>query len=97
MDFYSRNRAGAIGVESILKSGYPGERFANVVDNVLEERRNQFVKWGDQEHSQDYWLGILVEEVGEFAKAVIERDEAQMKTEGTQVAAVMMAILEALE
>jgi len=39
---------------------------------VLNERRRQDAKWGEQNHNDYYWLGILAEEFGEAAKALIE-------------------------
>lgn len=39
---------------------------------TLNERRRQDAKWGEQNHNDYYWLGILTEEVGEAAKALIE-------------------------
>ncbi len=39
---------------------------------VLNERRRQDEKWGEQNHNDYYWLGILGEEFGEAAKALIE-------------------------
>lgn len=42
-------------------------------------------------------LPVLLEEVGEVAKAINERNRAEMKKELVQVAAVAVAWLEALE
>jgi hypothetical protein len=39
---------------------------------VLNERRRQDAKWGEQNHNDYYWLGILAEEFGEAAKALID-------------------------
>ena len=39
---------------------------------VIHERRAQDAKWGEQNHNDYYWLGILAEESGEVAKALIE-------------------------
>ena len=58
------------------------------------ERVDQDDKWGEQNHTWDYWLGILMEEVGELAKAIIERDSAQVDAELTQVAAVAVSMME---
>ena len=43
-----------------------------VLDEVRQERNNQFDKWGDQEHSPIEWLAILGEEVGEANKHGLE-------------------------
>lgn len=67
---------------------------------IMEERRRQDKKWGEQNHSDLYWLGILTEELGELAKAIIENkptnfDYGEVNRELTQVAAVALAWMEA--
>lgn len=44
----------------------------NMLDAVRDERAKQEAKWGAQKHSREKWLAILMEEVGEAAKAVLE-------------------------
>lgn len=39
---------------------------------VREERERQDEKWGPQNHENLYWLGILMEEVGEVSKLLID-------------------------
>ena len=39
---------------------------------ILDERARQEEKWGEQNHNDYYWLGILFEEAGDVAKALIE-------------------------
>jgi len=77
-----------------------------VIELIVGERIRQDVKWGEQNHPDLYWLGILMEEVGEVAKAVIEkaanvREEKCAKEvvhlELVQVAAVAVAWLECIE
>ena len=68
-----------------------------IVYEILQERKKQDMKWGDQSHHPNlYWLGILVEEVGEVAKALIEDDD-NWRYELVQVAAVALSWLETLE
>jgi hypothetical protein len=65
---------------------------------VLEERDRQDVKWGSQRMLSDReWLAILVEEVGEAAKDILDKKPDGLKVEVTQVAAVALAWLECLE
>ncbi len=69
-----------------------------VVD-VLHERDAQDEKWGEQNHSPAKWLEILMEEVGEFAKARMEHgyrgdDASKIREELVQVCAVALAMLE---
>ena len=64
---------------------------------VMEERARQDEKWGVQTHDNLYWLGILMEEVGETAKAIIEHKQDKVYKELVQVVAVGLAWLEDLE
>lgn len=57
------------------------------VKKIIEEMNRQVELWGEQTHSPQGWLPILVEEVGEVAKAVLESDEGYGR-ELIQVAAV---------
>lgn len=75
---------------------------ARVLSDVAAERSRQNDRWGDQSGHADFvWLGILTEEVGESAQAVLH-DTFGGKASGTlyaelvQVAAVAVAWLEAL-
>lgn len=67
------------------------------LQKILEERQRQDEKWGEQNHIDLYWMGILVEEVGEAAKEMIEGNVEKMNKELVQVAAVALAWLEAIE
>ena len=64
---------------------------------VVAERKRQDRKWGQQNHGPDGWLTILVEEVGEVARAILEGDANSYKKEMVQVAAVAVAALESFE
>lgn len=44
----------------------------NVLKEVLNERKNQELKWGEQNHSFAEWLMILGEEVGEANRAALQ-------------------------
>lgn len=55
---------------------------------IRHEVNNQLKKWGIQRHSAEHWLAILTEEVGEFARAILENKPADAVTELIQVAAV---------
>ncbi len=64
---------------------------------IVAERKAQDARWGPQTGNADtVWMTILTEEVGEVAKAVLER-EWELQDELIQVAAVAVAWLEALE
>lgn len=39
---------------------------------ILEERRRQDEKWGEQNHDFFVWLAILQEEIGEASEAALE-------------------------
>lgn len=64
---------------------------------IRQERAAQDAKWGaNRRQSASMWLTILVEEVGEVAKAILERDLGALVHELVQVAAVTVATLEAI-
>lgn len=68
----------------------------SALDLIAAERAEQDRKWGEQNHTDLYWLGILMEEVGEAAKACIEPNATrnQLRMELIQAAAVIVAWLE---
>ena len=41
-------------------------------DLIQIERNAQDEKWGEQRHSDEKWLTIILEELGEAAKAVLD-------------------------
>jgi len=66
---------------------------------VANERTYQDTKWGEQNHEPTWWLAILVEEVGELAKAILEteqglEDTKSVEAELVQIAAVAKAMWE---
>jgi len=83
-----------------------------VLEDIAKERNRQDDKWGVQEHDMLYWLGILMEEVGEVAKAIIETPKGktyptplidaekwmdEIRDELIQVAAVAAAAVENID
>lgn len=62
------------------------------------ERDRQDEKWGAnrQQHPMT-WLTILLEEIGEVAKAILNRDWNNVKEELIQCAAVIFAWLEMID
>lgn len=78
----------------------------NIFKEIREERKRQHAKWGVQNHSPIEWLPILLEEVGEVNKAVLEEyfkypeapgDYSLYREELIQVAAVVVQILQAFD
>ena len=64
---------------------------------IKEERDRQDDKFGAQRKlTQREWLAILMEEVGEIAESILERDDENYPVELIQVAAVCVAALEDL-
>ena len=65
---------------------------------VMNERLLQDKKWGEQNHKPDFWLVILIEEIGEMSKAILELPasdiESEMERELIQAAAVLKAMWE---
>lgn len=72
-----------------------------VLNEILQERKCQDAKWGEQNHDDYRWLVILMEEAGEVAQAILH-DEFGGKAAGTvraelvQVAAVAVQWLECI-
>ncbi len=59
-------------------------------NNLIQIERNaQDEKWGKQNHSDERWVCIILEELGEVSKAVIDRDEEGILEETVQVAALL--------
>jgi NTP pyrophosphatase (non-canonical NTP hydrolase) len=77
-----------------------GLRRPNVINDVLDERERQHIKWGEQNVDAAVWLAILMEEVGEAAEVVLwlrgERRAVpeELREEMVQVAAVAVAMIE---
>ena len=68
--------------------------------DMVRERERQDQKWGVQDHSDQRWLAILVEELGEAAAEVITHpgySERRLKWELIQVAAVAVAWVESID
>jgi len=74
---------------------------------LLKERRDQDAKWGEQNHAPEWWLAILMEEVGELAQAILETHfknpdgsphggAVNIQKEAVQCAAVALALVEYL-
>ena len=58
--------------------------------NLIQTERNaQDKKWGEQRHSDEKWLTILLEEIGEAAEAILEENDEALLVEVVQVAAVI--------
>jgi NTP pyrophosphatase (non-canonical NTP hydrolase) len=76
------------------------ERRQNLVIQVVRnERARQDAKWGAGHHlvwTPHIALAVLVEEVGEVAKAINDGTEAELSNELIQVAAVAIAALEGI-
>jgi len=67
-----------------------------ILDKVSVERDRQDEKWGVQGHAPMKWMTILMEEVGETSKAILEDKVLDYEKELIQVAAVAVAALEDL-
>ncbi|MYF97761.1 hypothetical protein F4212_01295 [Candidatus Poribacteria bacterium] len=60
-------------------------------DFIQQEREYQDRKWGKQNHPDEKWLAIFVEEVGEMSKAILEKNDVELFEEIVQAAAVLQA------
>ena len=75
---------------------------SDALASVLRERGRQDAKWGEQNHPDLYWLGILGEEFGEVCKECVEEGavgsrEDSLRTELTHVTAVGLQWIEAID
>ena len=74
-----------------------------IITEILKERDRQNNKWGEQNHSPIEWLPILVEEVGEVAKAICDSyfigidSYNHYRKETIEVAAVALAMVECMD
>ena len=79
------------------------ERRDSIISEVRGERYRQDAKWGEQNHIPMLWMLILMEEVGEAAKAILDElftsSEAYQdyRNEMIQVCAVALAALEGFD
>lgn len=64
--------------------------------HVLAERRRQDQRWGFQDHAPAGWLALMAEELGEVARAALERKPEDYPRELVQLAALAVAALECL-
>lgn len=69
----------------------------SVLLEVHAERVRQDEKWGEQNHDPALFLTILTEEVGEVARAILDKDTPGYREELIQVAAVAVSIVEAFD
>lgn len=70
--------------------------------SVLQERKRQEAKWGEQNHDPFTYLAVLSEEVGELAQAALHTRfggpaAAGLRDEAVHTAAVALAIVECLD
>lgn len=84
--------------EEVTPIGKPGgeEAMDEVIQRrIAQERKRQDEKWGKQNHSDAYWCLILLEEVGEASKCILQgRSDIKLEHEVVQAAAVAVAWLE---
>ena len=87
---------GFIGYTCLMATRVQGR----VQDAVLTERKRQDGLWGPVEnltHTHDRWHALVIEEIGEAAKALNQGDMPQMMIELVQAAATIYSWLESIE
>ncbi|NJR24522.1 MAG: hypothetical protein HC786_21375 [Richelia sp. CSU_2_1] len=69
---------------------------ASIFEEIQLERKRQDGKFGSQPRSLKpvFYLAVLVEELGEVARAIIEGDSENYREEVVQLAAVAVATVE---
>ena len=68
-----------------------------ILKEIHAERKRQHKLWGEQNLTPSEFYLILAEEVGEVATALQEMDLENYRVELTQVAAVAVQMIEALD
>jgi NTP pyrophosphatase (non-canonical NTP hydrolase) len=69
-----------------------------IINEVHNERDRQDAKFGDQiSNTAQEWLVILVEEVGEVARALCDGNMASYRKEIIEVAAVAVSMAESFD
>ncbi len=74
---------------------------SNVLRPLAREREKQNNKWGEQNHTDEIWLAILSEEIGEVSQAMLHNRfgghaAGTLRKELIQVAAVAIQWLECI-
>lgn len=78
-------------------------RQQRIIEEILKERRNQDEKWGEQNHKPIEWIAILMEEVGEASKEIVNEyfigvnSKDSYRKEMIQVAAVALHMIECID
>jgi NTP pyrophosphatase (non-canonical NTP hydrolase) len=70
---------------------------SEVIADILEERKRQDAKWGTQKHLPETWIPIIMEEIGEGCKEILEGNRENAIKEFTQTAAVIVNMLECMK
>jgi len=90
-------------ISIVVKAGQ-----AKAFEDILKERNNQDIKWGEQNHNPYIYLTILLEETGELSQSILhsqfggDKDKNRggfknVRKEAVHVAATAMAIVECLD
>jgi hypothetical protein len=67
-------------------------------DDIDTEREREDAQWGVQDHSDERWVSIITEELGEAARSInLHEGPFYTRKEIVHVAAVAVAWLEALD
>ena len=74
----------------------------DVLSLVRVRREEQKSSFDDSAYTYEYWLAVLMEEVGEVAQSVVDKpcgleDNAELKRRLVQVAAVAVAMIERID
>ena len=77
---------------------------SNILADILNERKRQNIKWGEQNHPDEWYAHIMYEEMGELSKAMLENhfdypgaDPNDIRKELVEAIAVGVAWLECME
>lgn len=65
-----------------------------VIIDTMKERERQHELWGEQNLEKEKWIALIVEEIGEVARACNDKDDENYREEMIQVAALAIQAVE---
>lgn len=75
----------------------------DVPEEVAEQRLRNHARWGDRSvegnapEDEGRWLALIVEEVGEISRALLDGDRAALRREAVDAMAVCWMLIDAID
>lgn len=85
-----------------MKSAFELLAAGGALEAVAKERERQDAKWGEQNHDAGTWALIIIEELGEWAKAELHKrfggpEAENARVEMVHTMAVWLAVIECMD